>query len=320
MAFVAAGRAQIRMAAERGSKNARTLLALKSNPERILSVIQVGITLVGAVAAAVSGAGAEDAVAPVLMRWLPLDADTAVGLSIALIVLPLTYLNVVFGELIPKTISLKKPMTIALAAAPWLKMFDRIFSPLISLLENSTKLVMAWIGMKAEEPAVAAEEFVDIGGLKNKTREYVLNTINAEKKRARDVMLPWGSVNFVRRSDPLEKVEEVALRSGHTRLPVYDEGNVVGLVHTKEFMALLKAGQSDWRAQIRPILRFRAGEPILAILQRMQESRSHMAAVYEQMDVVGIVALEDIMEEIVGDLFDEDDDGKVRRFIGRIRR
>lgn len=320
MAFVSVGKAQLRILAQRGVKRAQMLLDLKSNPERILSVIQIGITLVGAVAAAVSGAGAEESLSPFLAQALRVDEQTADAISIAIIVLPLTYLSVVFGELIPKSISLSRPTRIALVAAFWLQLFDRIFSPVVSLLESSTKFFMGQFGLKPEEELVQSDEYVDIAQLKSQTRQYVLNTITAERKRAQDVMIPWASVNFVEKADSLAKVKEVVLQSGHTRLPVYDNQNVIGLIHTKEFMSLVEGGGQDWMAQIRPILKFRAGEPILNILPKMQESRSHMAAVYDRMTVIGVLTLEDIIEEIVGDLFDEDDDGKVRRFYGRMKR
>lgn len=321
MAFVSVGRPQLRALSSRGVRSAKLLLDLKSNPERILAVIQVGITLVGAIAAAVSGAGAEENLAPILMERFGLREHTAEALCIVGIVLPLTFFNVVFGELAPKTISLKHPLRIALIAAPWLLLFDRAMAPLITLLEKSTKLLLSVFSTKPpEEPIATEEDFVEIGALKRNTRQYVLNTISAEKKRAVDVMVPWGDVNRVNAADSLERIEETTLRSGHTRLPVFEDGNVVGLLHTKEFLNLLKAGRSDWREHLRPILRFRAQEPILNILQVMQERRSHMAAVYERMNVVGIITLEDIIEEIVGDLFDEDDDGKIRRLVGRMKK
>lgn len=320
MAFVSVGRPQLRVLSARGMRSATMLLKLKMNPERILSIIQVGITLVGAIAAAVSGAGAEEMLSPWLMKHYSLNESTAEGVSIVLIVLPLTYLNVVFGELIPKSISLKRPTRVALRSAFWLVLFDRLFSPLISLLEGSTKLVMTLLRLKPEADVMRDEDIVEIGNLKSETKRYVLNTISAEKKRAQDIMVPWDSVVRIQRTDSASSVEDVILKSGHTRLPVVADENIVGLLHTKEFLGLLKSGRTDWNELIRPILRFRGGEPILNVMAKMQESRSHLAAVYDRMKVNGVVTLEDVIEEIVGDLYDEDDDGGVRRFYGRAKR
>ncbi|MBX3034391.1 MAG: HlyC/CorC family transporter [Bdellovibrionaceae bacterium] len=321
MAFVSAGRAQIKLMAGKGLTNAKTLLNLRQNPERILSIIQIGITLVGAIAAAVSGAGAEEWLGPTYMSYFKVSEETAEALAIATIVLPLTYINVVFGELIPKSISLKNPLAIAMFAAPWLALFDRLLWPLVSLLENSTKFFLGlWGRTPAPAEAREGEDFVEIGQLQKKTKEYVINMIHAEKKRARDTMIPWESVNFIKKSFSMEEVEEVVLRSGHTRLPVKDDDHIVGLLHTKEFMNLVKAGRTDWQEYIRPILRFRAMEPILDILPKMQESRSHMAAVYDRLTPIGILTIEDIVEEVVGDLRDEDDDGRVARLMARKKR
>lgn len=320
MAFVSVGKAQLRILASRGLRNATILLKLKSNPERILSVIQIGITMVGAIAAAVSGAGAEESLAPILMAQFGLKESTAEALCIVGIVIPLTYMNVVFGELIPKTISLKRPTRVALAAAPWLLGADKALSPIITLLEKSTKLFLRAFGTQQEQPMVIQDDFVEIGQLGPNVRQYVLNTISAERKRASDVMIPWQEVRAVDINIPIEQVESIAIQSGHTRLPVVSDGSVVGLINTKEVMSLVRSGESDWQRHKRPILRFRGGEPILNILQKMQDGNSHIAAIYDRMDVAGIITLEDIIEEIVGDLYDEDDDGKVRRFVGRIRR
>lgn len=320
MAFVSVGRPQLRALAAKGIKSAKILLELKSRPERVLSVIQVGITLVGAVAAAVSGAGADEKLSPLLQERFQIHESTAEIIAILVIILPLTYLNVVFGELVPKTISLRRPMKIALIAAPWLRYFENLFSPVISVFEKSTKLALAWWLPKNERATeVSTDDIVELGNLQTQTKQYVLNMIHAEKMKARDIMVPWDAVNRLRKEMSATEVESIVLQSGHTRMPVLDGEDLVGLLHTKEFMSLLKANQREWQKHIRPLLKFRAGEPILNILLKMQESRNHLAAVYQGFNPVGVITLEDIVEEIIGDLFDEDDDGRMRKFLARFR-
>jgi putative hemolysin len=204
--------------------------------------------------------------------------------------------------------------------APWLLGADKALSPLITLLEKSTKFFLKILNAQPEQPMVIQDDFVEIGQLGPNVRQYVLNTISAERKRASDVMIPWEEVRYVEAGAPIEKVESIAIQSGHTRLPVMSDGSIVGLINTKEIMSLIRSGETDWQRHQRPILRFRGGEPILNILQKMQENSSHMAAIYDRMDVAGVITLEDIMEEIIGDLYDEDDDGRVKRFLGRMRR
>lgn len=319
MAFVSVGKPQIKILASRGWKRAQTLLSLKQNPERILSVIQIGITLVGAVAAAVSGAGAEEAFGPWLQKTFKVSSETANAMAIGFVVLPLTYVNVVFGELIPKTLSIRHPLRIALIAAPWLALFDRVLSPIVSLLENSTKFFIK--NSEHERPvAVEGQDFVELENLKLKTKEYVINMIHAEKKRAQDVMIPWADTRFVTKELTAAEIEKEILKTGHTRLPVKDGDDIIGLLHAKEFATLRQAGEQDWSGSIRTIIKVRALDPILEILPKMQLQRSHMAAVYDRMQLVGILTLEDIVEEIVGDIYDEDDDGRVARLLATRRK
>lgn len=320
MAFVSVGRPQIKILASRGWKRAQTLLRLKLNPERILSVIQIGITLVGAVAAAVSGAGAEEAFGPWLQTTFSLSPDTANAVAIGLVVLPLTYFNVVFGELIPKTLSLRHPLRIALIAAPWLSLFDRGLSPIVSLLEKSTKFFLRNTKPGEAPVAVEGQDFVELENLRVKTKEYVLKLIHAEKKRAQDVMIPWAETQHITTDLPASEIERQIMRTGHTRLPVKDGDDVVGLVHAKEFMNLRQAGDHEWVSSVRLMLKVRALDPILEILPKMQLQKSHMAAVYDRLQLVGIVTLEDIVEEIVGDIYDEDDDGRVARLLASRRK
>lgn len=319
MAFVSVGKPQIKILASRGWKTAQTLLKLKQNPERILSVVQIGITMVGAVAAAVSGAGAEESLGPWIQRSFNLSEETADAVSIGLVVLPLTYVNVVFGELIPKTLSIRHPLRIALMAAPWLALFDRILSPIVSLLEQSTKFFTK--DSSSERPvAVEGQDFVELENLRLKTKEYVLNMLHAEKKRAQDVMIPWADTRFVTIDQSANEIEAEILKTGHTRLPIKDGADIIGLIHAKEFANFRQSGASNWSDSVRPILKVRALDPILEILPKMQLQRSHMAAVYDRMQLLGILTLEDIVEEIVGDIYDEDEESRVARLLATRRR
>jgi putative hemolysin len=142
MAFVSVPRSELRGLARAGNKEAKSLLSLRENPERTLSVIQVGITLVGAVAAAVGGSGAGEFIEPYFVKKFDLSEGVAEGLSVALVVIPITYLSVVVGELVPKTLALRNPAKIVLSGAMALFLADRILSPIISLLEWSTKKIL----------------------------------------------------------------------------------------------------------------------------------------------------------------------------------
>jgi putative hemolysin len=119
----------------------------------------------------------------------------------------------------------------------------------------------------------------------------------------------------VRRDQSLQEIERVILTSGHTRLPVVDGDAAVGLLNTKEFLALRAAGSDQWSSVVRPVLQVTRGDPLLGTLRRMQSQRSHLAVVVAEDRPVGIVTMEDILEEVIGEVYDEDDDGFARRLL-----
>ena len=135
MAFVTVSKPHLRKLAARGDKLAQKVLALRSNPERILSVLQIGITLVGAISAAVGGAGAEETLSPIYQQMFNVSEHVAESLAIVSIVLPLTYLSVVIGELVPKTLALRFPMKFAKLGSFFLAALDKFFSPVVFIFE-----------------------------------------------------------------------------------------------------------------------------------------------------------------------------------------
>lgn len=323
MAFVSVGKPHLRELAKSGNTDAQKILSLREKPERTLSVIQVGITLVGALAAAVGGAGAEEWLRPLIQNRFRSSENTAEAIAILLVVVPITYLSVVVGELVPKTLALRNPLAIVLRAAKWLILFDRILSPIVFALEWSTRkfLNIFWRLrlVSAKEHLTPTTDMAEkFDALSAQHKQYVFNLVNLEKKRVTDVMLPWERVNKIDLSLSVFEVEEMVLASGHTRLPVVKDQpvtGILGLLHTKEFTSFRKYGKEDWHTIIRPILQVQEGDFILKTLRTMQEKRSHLAVVCTKNNLVGIVTLEDIIEEIIGDIYDEDDDGALRKVL-----
>lgn len=310
MAFVTVSRAHIKKLSASGQIAARRVLKLKQNPERTLSVLQIGITLVGAVSAAVSGAGAEDYLGPRLVEWLHVTPETGDFLAIALIVLPLTYASVVIGELVPKSIALRSPLRVALVGGHILVWMDRFFYPFVILLEASTRFLTRFVFSRLKsEASVSSEGGVDLDSLSDFHKQYVVNLINVDKRRVKDVMVPWNEVTTVNESDHHHEVLEKIRTSRHTRMPVVnDEGEVIGLLHTKEFVAEAEISKIDWKQLIRSLIFLHPNEPILNVLKKLQNQKRHLAIVKEQGEVTGVVTIEDIFEEVVGDIYDEDDD------------
>jgi magnesium and cobalt exporter, CNNM family len=318
MAFVAVSRPSLRELARQGQKKAETLLRLRERPERTLAVMQIGITLVAALAGAVGGAGAEEQLSP-LFETLGVNESTADTLAIGVVVIPLTYFTVVVGELIPKTLALRHSLAFGLAAAPWLSRFDCVLGPLVTVFEWSTKTFLSLFrlttGAQAGRTDDTQHATVELGLLSSQHRQYVMNLVDLERKRMKDIFLPWQQVVKADVHLSARELETILLTSGHTRLPVLDGERLVGILNAKEFFALHASGSDQWISLVRPAVELPDQLPLLSGLKLLQDKRVHMGVVYSQQIRVGIVTLEDILEEVVGEIYDEDDDGALKAIL-----
>ncbi len=308
MAFVTVSRPHIKQLAQKGSHAAKLVLTLKNNPERVLSVIQIGITLVGIISAAVGGAGASDYLEPLFVDKFGLTEDTAEALSIAVIAIPLTYFSVIIGELVPKSLALRYPVKFALLGGKILIALDKIFSPLIFLLEIPTKFVARFIfsHFKSETTVDVSKE-VDLDQLTDTHKQYVFNLLDIDKRTLTDLMVPWEEVSTIDISEHYFAVLEHIRTYRHTRLPVMKDGKVIGLLLAKEFTAEPEITKLDWTELVRPILKLRPHDRTLGALKQIQTYSSHLAVIEKDGQPIGVVTLEDIFEEIVGEIYDEED-------------
>lgn len=309
MAFVTVSKAHLKKLAAEGSSSAARVLQLKSNPERTLSVLQVGITLVGAISAAVSGATAEEHLSPWFMTQFGLSENVAEYLSIAAVVLPLTYLSVVIGELVPKSLALKFPVKIALAGGLLLMIMDRVFAPFVVIFEYSTKFFTKFLFAKIQtKDNVDTTQEVDLDNLNETHKQFVFNLIGVDKRKVKDVMVPWDKVTTVNVDTHGHDVLEVIRTRMYTRLPVLQDDKIEGVLYTKEFIAEPEITKLDWRKLIRKAEFLSPNEPIVNALKRLQQRKSHMGIVRSGERYLGIITMEDIFEEVIGDIYDESDE------------
>lgn len=316
-AFIAVSKPTLRELVKKGDHKAKQLLLLRENPERTLSVIQVGITFAGAFAAAIGGVGAEEVISPLIIRAFQLNEFIAEILSLFIVVIPLTYISVVIGELVPKTLALRRPLFIASIAAPWLQKISVLISPIITLFEWSTKKILDSFPQKhvTSEEQTQESPSLELNVLSAPNRQYVFNILKIENTTLKEILVNWSEVIYVEDHQIQEQIENAIISSGHTRLPVVRNNEVIGILNAKEFLAFQKTGQTNWQSLLRPAYNINVNVPILSALRLMQEKRIQMAIVSDNKNKVGIVTMEAIFEEIVGDIYDEEDDGALNRIL-----
>jgi putative hemolysin len=307
VAFVSASKAELTGRASPDDPRVRRVLRLREAPERTLSAIQVGVTLLGMVSGAAGGAGAQGVLSPFLESRFSLSAGTAEIVAIVAVAIPLMFATVVIGELVPKAFALRHPEDITLAGAAWLDVLERMFFPVVGVLTWLTKALVAVLPHPFAKPAPAE---------RGPSEHYALNLVDLAQRRVRDAMVPWPQTVRADASMSSQAIAELALSSGHTRLPVVKAGDVIGLLHTKELLAFFAAGERDWGTLVRPTVSVGIEDRLMHVLRLLQARRSHLAIVVGiERAPLGIVTIEDILEEVLGDLYDEDDDRAVARLL-----
>jgi putative hemolysin len=302
---------------EEGHSAARAVLALRDKPERFLATVQIGVTVIGATAAAFGGTTIATRIAPLLAR-LPWLAPHAESVAIAIVVALVSFLSLVLGELVPKSVALQASERFALLAARPLLGLSWIASPVVRLLTGASNAVLAPFGdrttftearLSAEELSQLVEEATRTGALDEKAGEIASRAIDFAGLRASDVMVPRGRIVALPRDASEEELRRVLLEEGHARVPVYDRtlDDVAGYLVAREALALV------WEKSlvvlddiIRPALFVPETAPAAQVLRDLQAHQAHLAIVVDEHGgVAGLVTLEDLVEELVGEILGE---------------
>ncbi len=313
LALVAARTSRLQERAMQGSSGALTALRLKDKPEQFLSTIQIGITLIGVLTGAFGGASVAQLLSGHL-RGIPLLAPYAEGLSVGIVVVIITYLTLIFGELAPKRLALKNPESMSAALAPWLHRLSRWSTPLVWLLSISTRAVLLLLGNDAiAEPPVSDAEIrllmdqgTEAGVFEVLESEMVDGVLRLGDQRARSLMTPRHAIVWLNLQDPEAETLHKLRTSGYSRFPVCDGSldNILGLVYTRDLLTHLLDGDSlDLRATLRQPLYVPEPLPALDLLARFRESPTHVALVLDEYgSVEGLLTLHDVLEGIAGDI------------------
>ena len=318
MSLVSLREGQVRSLAKRGKRGAK-VVRLASDPNRFLSAVQIGMTL----ATLVSGAFGADTLAGLLRGWLVgqhVASDVAGPLSFAIVTIGITFVTLVLGELAPKRLALQRTVPIALFAAPTLDVIARLARPVVWLLSVSVNVVVRILGGDPRQgrQAMTEQEVRELvtgtQTLSADERRIVGEVFDAGKRQLREVLLPRTEVEFLAAGTTVGEAARIAASVPYSRLPVYQGSydNVVGFVHIRDLLGPAAPERSTLVDQVvRPIKFLPISKTVLSSLSEMRRERAHMAIVADEYGgTAGIITLEDLVEELVGDIRDEYDTGE----------
>lgn len=313
MAVVSSRRARLQQRAADGDAGATVALALSQSPQRFLSTVQIGITLVGIVAGAFGGATLTQQLAPFIAS-VPALAPYATAIAGGLVVLGITYLSLVIGELVPKAIALQNPEVIASAIARPMQAVSRLASPFVSVLTVSTDAVLRVLRVRPpEEPPVTEEEIrimiaqgAEAGIFEPAEQDMVAGVFRLGDQNVEDLMTPRTRIVWLDAADPLPDVWQTIAQAPYSHFPVYADtpDNVVGIVSVKDVGARMVAREMvDLPALAARPLFVPETMGVLALLETFKQSGQHIALVIDEYGgIQGLVTVTDVLEAIVGDM------------------
>ncbi|MPT49152.1 MAG: HlyC/CorC family transporter [Sphingobium sp.] len=324
LALVSSRKPRLQAAYKGGKSAAGVALRLAENPGKFLSTVQIGITLIGIIAGAYSGASLGQPVGQRLER-LGVDDDIALSLGFALVIGLTTYASLIIGELVPKQIALRSPEAVAMIVAPPMSVLARVTAPLVWLLDGSSALVFRMLRLNREnEAAVTAEELQMIvaeasksGLIEESERAIISGVVRLADRPVREVMTPRIEVDWIDADADSRTIRAQLLKTPHTRLPV-GQGSVediIGVVQARDIMStLLRREKIDVRALMRPVEVVPDQVDAMDALEVLRRSDVPMVMVHDEYGhFEGIVTPSDLLSAIAGnfasdaDLYDEPD-------------
>ncbi len=321
IAVVSARRARLQQRAEEGDLGARVALELANAPSRFLSTTQIGITLVGILSGAFGGAVIAEQLAPSLNRldWI---APHGSAVSLTIVVLVITYLSLIIGELVPKQIALHHAEPISAAIAPFMRTLSWLGAPLVHLLSLSTQGTLRVIGIKpSAETSVTEDEIKQMieqgtqeGVFEPTEQEMVERVFRLSDRTASALMTPRPEVVWLDPSEPAEEIQKKIAADSHTHYPVAEGqvDHIIGFVNSKDLLSQnLSCRPIELRSVLRPALFIPESMSAFDVLERLKQKRTHVAFVIDEHGgFQGLVTTSDILEAIVGDIPMPDETGE----------
>jgi putative hemolysin len=320
IALVTVRRSRIRQLSDEGDRRARRVARMTEQPGRLLATIQLGITFIGFLAAAFAGAS----IAGQLAEWLrdigPL-ATSADVLALLIVTLAVSLVTIVFGELVPKTLALAHAERYALALARPMDALGVLLGPVVWLLTSVTHAVTRVLGVRdvtdeaisSEELRILLERGTEQGTIEAEEEQMIGAVLELGEQRAHEVMVARVDMVTLEADASLDEIVEVIVSGGHSRIPVYEDNvdNIIGMLYAKDLLPYLVG--EDRPPSIRRLLRTPLFVPesmlVDDLLRSLQRRRVHIAVVLDEHGgTAGLLTIEDLLEEIVGEIQDEYDE------------
>jgi putative hemolysin len=313
IAIVTARKSRLLDLADKGGVRARQALDLARNPNRFLSTVQIGITLVGILAGAFGGGALTEWLAAQLAT-VPLIAPYARTVSLTTVVIAITYFSVILGELVPKRLALGHPESIAMFMAPLMRLLLVVCGPIVHIFSFSTDLVFRLFGKRFEQETLVTEEEIttllrqgaETGVFERTEKEMVEAVFDLGEKSARGLMTPRTQIVWLDVNDSPEDIRPKISESGRSRFPVCDGSldNVLGIVQTKELLTdLLGEKPLDLRSNLRPADFVPRSMTAFQVLEHIKATGSHIVLVIDEYGgIEGLLTHHDLLEAIAGDM------------------
>jgi putative hemolysin len=313
IAVISVRETRIRPHAEKGSRSAQIILNFLKDPSQFLASTQTGITLAGFLASATAASQLSDRLSAALDKLnIPIITTAAKPISVILITLAISYITLVFGELVPKRLAILKAEQIALIVAQPIELINVVAYPITRFLSLSTNTIIRLFGIRPEETAPSATEdelkllVTQHSALLDEEKNIIRQAFEFGDTLCRQIMVPRPSIAAVESKATVKTVLDEAKKSGHPRLLVYRENldNIIGAINLKDLITYIEKNKLNAKAieAMRPVIYAPETRRAISLLKDLQDSRLHVAVVLDEYGgTSGIVTIEDIVEEIVGE-------------------
>ncbi len=317
LAFLSIDKFKLNRDVKTGNKHAIKVKKMLDNPDQFLSTIQIAITLAGFLASAFAADTFADYLLP-FFSYLAISKEILRILLVIIITIILSYFTLVFGELVPKRIAINYPHEISYFFVDFIEFVMLFFYPFVRILTFSTETVCKFLKIKPNDNKYNEDDIkkmillgYDQGLLEEKEKEYILNVFNFNDIEVSNIITDKRKVASICLEDSFFNIISIIKKSKYTRYPVFSkkEKRFIGILNVKDLILHYRKNNINFDIKniIRPVSSFKASDKIDDVFRIMQENRENISLVYDKDKFIGIITIEDAIEEIVGNIYDEYD-------------